>query len=296
MAAPFTPMDSYGNINTQQIEEYSILLLKNGVKGAFICGSTGEGVSLTFNEKKRIFKEWGKYTSENLTTIAMVGGNSIFESKELAAYAKDCNISGIAMLPPFYFKPVNASHLAEICYEVSSVVPDIPAYYYHIPALTGVNIPMIEFLKVADKSITNLCGIKYTHSDLKDSKECINFENGKYNILWGRDETLFTGLQQGIKGAVGSTYNYFAPLYIKIIEYFNNKEFEKTKELQKKSVEFCDFLGKYGGIGTGKAYMRLIGFDCGEFRSPIKNLSTRQIQELKSDLDQSGFFDYCSKV
>jgi len=294
MAAPFTPMKEDGNINYGLVEKYASFLIRNNVKGAFIGGCTGEGVSLTFEEKKKLFQEWGKYSDSSFTTIAMVGGNSIPESRELAQYAADSNITGIALLPPFFYKPVDAEHLAEICCDVLSVVPSLPAYYYHIPPLTGVKLSMLEFIKFMDESNNSFCGIKYSYDDLDDTINCSKFKNGKYNILWGRDETLIKGLEHGISGAVGSTYNYFAPLYTQIIENFNQGDLKTAKMLQKKSVEFCDFLGKYGGIGTGKAYMKLIGFDCGEFRQPVKNLNISQINELKSDLEQSGFYNFAS--
>jgi N-acetylneuraminate lyase len=55
-------------------------------------------------------------------------------------------------------------------------------------------------------------------------------------------------------------------------------------------------LGKYGGIATGKAYMKKIGMDCGEFRLPISNMSDEQFKLFSADVDALGFSDYASKI
>lgn len=54
-------------------------------------------------------------------------------------------------------------------------------------------------------------------------------------------------------------------------------------------------LGKYGGIATGKAYMKLIGLDCGKFRLPVRNMGTDNFELFKKEVGQLGFSNFCSK-
>ena len=184
--------------------------------------------------------------------------------------------------------------LADCCIEVAAAVPEMPFYYYHIPVLTGVNISMFELLNAIDGKIPNFAGIKYTHEDFMDFLSCVNYKNGKYDMLWGRDENMLSALVLGTKGFVGSTFNYAAPLYNNLISAFNNSDFKKANTLQQQSIDMIRLLGKYGGIGTGKAYMKLVGVNCGDFRLPIKKMSTSEFEAFKSDTEQIKFSSFSS--
>lgn len=296
IAAPFTPMQENGSLNLSIVSRYYDLLKANDIKGAFICGSTGEGVSLTSSEKMQMMKAWAECTKGDtaFTVMPLLGGTSIADCKALALYAKEVGLDAVSFTAPFYFKPADVSMLAKACIEIASVVPDMPFYYYHIPVLTGVNFLMIDLLKELDGKLPNFAGIKYTHEDFMDFLSCLHFNNGKYDMLWGRDENMLPALAVGAKGAVGSTFNYAAPLYYNLIEAFNNGELEKAQQLQQQSIDMIRLLGKYGGIATGKAYMKLIGMDCGEFRLPVKNMNAEQFLSFKKDTEQINFSSFCS--
>ena len=296
IAAPFTPMHKDGSLNTSLIPGYYQMLKGNKVVGAFICGSTGEGVSLTNSEKKLMIKAWADATKndKDFKVMTLLGGTCIADCKELALYAQQSGLYAVSFTAPFYFKPANAEMLAACCKEIANVVPDMPFYYYHIPVLNGCNVSMIDLLKNVDEAIPNFAGIKYTHEDFMDFLSCLHYQNGKYDMLWGRDENMLSALAVGAVGAVGSTFNYAAPLYYDLIDAFNNNDFKKAQTLQQQSIDMITLLGKYGGIATGKAYMKLIGLDCGEFRLPVKNMSSEQFVSFKKDTEQINFSSYCS--
>jgi len=297
ISAPFTPFDSEGNINLTVIPAYYNLLKSNKVTGAFICGSTGEGVSLTFSEKVEVMKAWASLTKHDadFALIMFLGGTNIKECQELAKIAEQEGVDAISFTSPYYFKPANVKQLAQCCKEIAAVAPNTAFYYYHIPVLTGGNYAMIDLLNEIDDMIPTFKGIKYTHEDFMDFLSCMNFKGGKYNMLWGRDENMLSSLVLGCKGAVGSTYNYAAPLYHDLMDAFDNGELEKANALQQKSIDMIRLLGKYGGIATGKAYMKLVDVDCGEFRLPIANMSAESFTLFKEDVESIGFESFKSK-
>ncbi len=157
-------------------------------------------------------------------------------------------------------------------------------FYYHIPVLNGVDMPMIDLLKAVDGLIPNFAGVKYTHEDLMDFLACRNYRQGRYDMLWGRDETMVPALAAGAKGAVGSTFNYLAPLYRRLIDAFRRNDLESARVLQQTSIDFIRLLGKYGGIATGKAYMKIVGLDCGGFRLPVKNMDAAQFDAFRAEV------------
>lgn len=298
IAAPFTPMHKDGSLNLSVIPKYFDLLKANNVNGAFICGSTGEGVSMTAKEKMAVAEAWAACSKNDpdFKIMTLLGGTSITDCKELAKHAESIGLYGVSFTAPFYFEPVDVSMLAKACIAVAETVPNLPFYYYHIPVLTGVNFPMISLLKEIDGKISNFAGVKYTHEDFMDFLSCIHFANGKYDMLWGRDENMLPALAIGAKGAVGSTFNYAAPVYHNLMEAFNNGDLELASQFQQQSIEMIRLLGKYGGIATGKAYMKLIGLDCGEFRLPVKNMSADDFEIFKKDTEQIKFSSFSSRI
>ncbi len=297
IAAPFTPMKEDGRLHLQAVPEYYQLLKRNGVIGAFIIGSTGEGVSLTLEEKKQMITAWAEATKEDadFRVMALVAGTSMREGKELAQYSKDAGLYGVALTAPYYFKPANVQQLAACCMEIAGSVPDLPFYYYHIPVLNGAHFPMLDLLKEIDGKLDNFAGIKYTHEDFMDFLSCLHYADGKYDMLWGRDENMLSALVLGAKGAVGSTYNYAAPLYLELMAAFERNDLKKARALQQKSIDVITLLGKYGGNPVGKAYMRLIGLDCGEFRLPFRNMNEEELTAFQKEVEALGFDTFQSR-
>ncbi len=297
IAAPFTPMNQDGSLNLSIIPKYYELLKANRVSGAFICGSTGEGVSLTKEEKMLVAEAWALCSREDadFKVITLLGGTCIADCISLAKHAEQIGLYGVAFTAPFYFKPSSASVLAACCKQIADEIPSMPFYYYHIPVLTGGNYRMIDLLQQVDGLIPNFAGIKYTHEDFMDFLSCMNYADGKYDMLWGRDENMLPALSIGARGAVGSTFNYAAPLYHDLISAFEERKLELASRLQQQSIDMITLLGKYGGIATGKAYMKLVGIDCGEFRLPVSNMSASSFSQFKEEVEGQGFYSFCSK-
>ena len=296
IAAPFTPMYENGTINLSIIPEYYQLLKLNGVIGAFINGSTGEGPSLTTSEKKMVMAAWADCTKgdPDFKVMSLVGGTSVEDARDLAAYAAEMGLYGISITAPYYFKPQDLNMLVQMCIAVAEAAPDIAFYYYHIPVLTGVHFPMLSFLKQIHGKLSNFAGIKYTHEDFMDFQACLDFENGRYDMLWGRDENYLPALAIGVKGVVGSTYNYAAPLYQAIKKAWDDDDMHMARNLQLRSIQMIQLLGKYGGIATGKAYMKVIGLDCGSFRLPVKNMTPDDFILFKKEVEALHLDGYLS--
>jgi len=295
--APFTPMHAHGLLNITLVKDYFNMIYRNGIRAAFICGTTGEGPSLTILERKALAEAWVDAAKgvEDFKIMTVVGGTSLEDCKELAIHAKQIGLYGVSLLSPYYYKPTSVEVIAACCKEVAAVVPEMPFYFYHIPIMTGVNFPMIELLKLVHNQIPNFAGIKYSHEDHMDLLSCMHFENSQYDILWGRDENLLSGMAMGVKAAIGSTYNYIAPLYHQLIEAFNQGDLQKARDLQQASVEIIRLLGTYGGIPTGKAFMKLLGMDCGTCRLPMIDLTIEQMEIFNKKAGLTAFETYKMK-
>jgi len=131
IAAPFATLNKSGEVNYDQIPAYYNFLNKNGITGAFINGSTGEGVSLSQKEKAKITETWAaqKQKNDKLKIINLVGGTSYVECIDAAKLSAEVGVDAIAILAPYYFKPGNAGPLAEFCARIAETVPQMPVYF-----------------------------------------------------------------------------------------------------------------------------------------------------------------------
>jgi len=283
IAAPFTPFQPTGEVHYDSIEQQAAALRQAGVAAAFVCGTTGEGMSLTGAERMQVAERWQKVNQ--LPVIVHVGHTCLSDCQALAAHAAKIGASATAAFAPFFFKPASVNDLVAFCAEIASAAPDLLFYFYHFPAITGVNFSMRTFLEVASTRIPNLAGIKYTHEDLLDFGRCLDFEGGRYEMLWGRDEALLAALTIGATGAVGSTYNYAAaPIYMPLLKAFAAGDLKEARRLQGKARDLIAIMVRLGGMSAGKAIMKIIGVDCGPVRPPLANLSSAQYAELEEKL------------
>lgn len=297
IAAPFTPLSQDGEINVDAIAAYSALLHRNEVAGVFVCGTTGESLSLTTAERMVVAERWVAVAPRELKVIIHVGHAGLKDAKTLASHAQQIGAGGVGAMPPCFFKPAGVGALVAYYRELAAAAPKLPFYAYHIPSMTGVNFPMLEFLAAAQGLIPNLAGIKFTYENLMDFAQCREYAGGRYDLLFGRDEILLCGLALGARGAVGSTYNFAAPLYRRLIAAFDAGDLATARALQQKSIELIGVLNQSAGsfFTAAKAVMGLLGVECGPLRSPLPNITPAQRERMQARLEASGFREYCCR-
>lgn len=281
IAAPHTPMNEDYSLNLRVVPRQVEILLSNGVRGAFICGSTGESHSLTVSERMQVAEAWKQAIGTRpLKLIVHAGHNCLEDAKSLAAHAQAIRADAVAVMAPCYFKPATVEDLVDFCAPIAAAARTMPFYFYDIPSLTGVNLPMVEFLKTAPPTIPNLTGLKFTNVNLMALQQCLECDGGRFNILFGVDEMLLAGLALGAPGAVGSTYNFAAPLYQRIIKAYQAGDLATAQTLQRQSVRLVEVLLPYGVLAAGKSLMSRLGADCGPVRPPARSLTTAQKAQL----------------
>jgi len=291
VAAPHTPFDMDGSLYLDVIEEQAALLADSGVSGAFVCGTTGEGLSLTTEERKSVARQWVNVARGRLKVIVHVGHASQREAIELARHAGQIGATAVSALAPFFFKPATAAQLVDSCRPIAAAAPELPFYFYNIPSMTGVSISMVQFLELAAERIPTFRGIKFTHGDMMEFQRCRAVNDGAFDIAWGVDEMLLGALAVGTDAAVGSTYNYAAPLYLRMIDAFRAGDLSTAQSLGRQVTDMVAILLKHGVLRTGKATMSLVGIECGPPRSPVPPLTREEWVEIRDAYERIGFFE-----
>lgn len=293
VAATHSPFHSDGTLNLDIVETQAVHLLKNSVQHAFIGGTTGESSSLTLAERHALATRWLEVTQgSNLKVIVHVGANSLQDAAALAQQAQQLGAFAISAVAPSYFKPVNATVLAQSMAAIASAAPDLPFYYYEIPTMTGLTVSPSAFLAEAIDLIPNLAGLKFTSNNLMEYQLCARFKNGALDVPFGFDEMLLASLALGATGAVGSSFNFAAPIYHRVISAFNQGDLDSARQHQFRSVQLIQILASYGYMAAAKATMKMLGVDVGPPRLPTALLSADKTSALQRELEQLSFFEW----
>ncbi len=295
IAAVPTPMKPKGGLNLKVIERLAEMLGNNAVNAVYVCGTTGEFPSLTVAERLSVARQWIKVADPSLRVIVHVGHTCLDACQAMAADAAKNGAHAIAAVPPYYFKPKDMDDLIEFCAMIAAAAPKLPFYYYHMPELTGVNMPMVKFLAEAPGRIPTLAGVKFTSENLTDFGRCVDAHGKKFNLLLGRDDLLLAGLKVGAHGAVGTTFNFAAQLYLKIIRSFKSGDMGTAQNFQVQAVEMLAAMRRFGSITAAKYAMKEVGMDCGPVRPPLHKLTAEQQEQLHAALERVGFSEFCNK-
>lgn len=281
IAAPHTPFDREGALQLSTVPRQATHLAESGVDGVFVAGTTGECSSLTGDERMALADAWCRIARDvDLDVIIQVGHTCQADAKRQAVHAQECGADAIAAYAPSYFKPETVDDLIDFLAPVAEAAADLPFYYYDIPGMTHVALPMKAFLERAKPRIPNLVGLKYSNSDAVQLQECVQLDQGDFELLFGCDEALLAGIALGARGAVGSTYNFAAPLYRRMLAALEAGDYQAARVLQYQSVEIVRTLQQYGFLAASKVALQLVGIDCGPVRPPLPNLSSAECDEM----------------
>jgi len=194
-------------------------------------------------------------------------------------------------MPPTFFRPADLDALVAWCAAVAEAADGLPFYYYHIPGMTGVQVATARLLPAAAERVPSLAGVKYTWEDLFDFSLTLDACGDRLDVLYGRDETLLAGLVLGARGAVGSTYNFAAPLYRRLIEAVAAGDLDRARDLQRTARQMIAALREVSGsfLPAAKRVMALVGLECGPVRPPLRNLGAEEARAVEEGLARLGF-------
>ncbi|XP_053402198.1 N-acetylneuraminate lyase-like [Mercenaria mercenaria] len=303
--AVFTPMTPEGEVDYDKIDMYCQHLSNNGITQIYVNGTTGEGFSLTLEEREKIVEKWievGKKSGRIKSIVVQVGALNLHDTLAMVQHAVSVGADAIASVPPLFFKPNSVEYLIKYCKEVANAAPQMPFYFYHYPGATGVDHCVEDFLKVAAKEIPSLVGVKFSSKDLVDLIGCVhvaapNRDDKKFNFLYGCDEKIMAGMIMGADGGVGSTYNFMATVIRKVLDNTEKGNITEARLHQYRTQQTCKAMYKYGdllghNVAALKAIMKLIDVDLGPPRLPMRDPTDGELMQFRKDLQDIGFFDW----
>lgn len=241
-----TAFDHKGNIDHQANKNIYDYLIKNGIDGILVMGSTGEFFSMSMEQRKELTKLSVGYINKRTHVYVGTGCMSVNETIELSNYAYDMGADAVIVISPYYFNLSKES--IELFYDKVAEGTRANIYIYNFPARTGYDVTPDIVLKLLRKH-KNIVGYKDTVSEMGHTRELINTvynEFPAFQVYSGFDENLAHVALCGGCGCIGGLSNVAPDLCSKWVKAINAKDFDKTAQIQK----IIDELMKLYAIGT----------------------------------------------
>lgn len=196
-----TPFNARGTINFAELGQHIRNLIKEGVDGIVVGGTTGEGHALNIGEKKQLIDmamaiKSGLHGGKKFRVIAGTGTQNLREATEITAYAKQKGCSAALALPP---KTQNQGQIEKFYVELGAKVPGITLFAYNIPSLTGVHIEPQTVARLVRSGRVD--GVKDSSQDQELMLEWKRTEPRTFLIV-GEDKLIYHGVTKGKADAV----------------------------------------------------------------------------------------------
>lgn len=261
-----------GEISPARVRALAAYLLKKGVKGLYVGGSSGECIYHSVAERKLVLENVMAEVKGKLTVIAHVACNNTKDSQELAAHAESLGADAIAAIPPIYFH-LPPYGIAEYWNDISAAAPDTDFIIYNIPQLAGVALTA-SLLETMMKN-PRVIGVKNSSMPVQDIQMWKDAGGPDFVVMNGPDEQFASGLAAGATGGIGGTYAVMPELYIKIMEHFQAGRVKEAAAVQNEACRIIYAMcAAHGNLyAVMKAILKKHGMDIGGVRKPLPSLA-----------------------
>ena len=281
-----TPFDRNEKIDEEDFRAL-IKSVRPHVDGIVPCGTTGEFVYLSMEERKRLIDIAISEVNGEIPVIAGTGCCSTHETVELTRYACERGASAALVVGPYYLTPSDKGfyqHFLEVANSCS-----IPIIMYNIPQVTGSYIPRRVIEDLAE--IDNIVGLKDSSGNLTYTLEILDRARERIDVLIGHDEVVLPALAAGCKGMILASAQVFPEIWQKIYRAVNENDLGTAQELQMQVQKLARIYCRLGGSVPVKASLRMMGIPVGHARKPLMEggaILHEDIAEIRIELEKLG--------
>lgn len=240
---------------------------EKGVKGVYVCGSTGEGFLLSTEERMQVTEAVKEAAGDDFTVIVHVGCAGSKESIRLAKHAEKIGVDAISAVPSVYYRLPPKS--VEMHWNAIIDSTNLPFIIYNIPQLTGFHLPYDLFERMAKNP--KVIGIKNSEEPVFNMERFRTIAGDDFIIFNGSDEQFLGGRLMGADAGIGGTYGTMPELFVALDKYICDGEIEKAKALQYKINEIIfDLLACDSLYGAAKQVISVrFNVNAGQPRCPF---------------------------
>jgi N-acetylneuraminate lyase len=282
VAAVVTPLDAAGRFWPRQFEKLLERLYGNGVQGLYVCGQTGEGISLPLSQRKLVAEAAVANSPTGTATIIHVAAHSTSDAIELAKHASEIGATAISSAPPIGFSPYTFVEIKKY-YEDLATATNLPLVLYHCPDASATVMSIDQVIELCQ--IPNVVGIKFTSFDLLMLSQIRRHTS---IVFFGLDEALVAGFLMGADAGIGTLYNLIPGDFVRLYNLAKEGNWDQARQLQSHVNNLVRITLQFPFIPTVKLLLSWLGIDCGRCVPPARSLTPAEEDELRRLVTQWG--------
>lgn len=274
--ALITPSDENDRPDAAALEALVHHLLRKGVSGFYLTGSTGEGLQMDAVERNEVVARVCSIVGGRVPVIAHTGTTSTRGVIELSQAARDAGADAVSSVPPFYYSFTEREIVDYYTAAASST--DLPFFIYNIPGTTGIDLSLSVLSELFEHNA--VAGLKFTSYDIYKMERVIGLPSRPI-VFSGIDEMAFYGLWAGAHALVGSSYNLLADTAAAMYQAFQEQDYTSAHHNYRLACELLNVLLEFPYPAALRRVIEWDGCPVGSPRKPFAALDSAQENALR---------------
>jgi 4-hydroxy-tetrahydrodipicolinate synthase len=284
--AVLTPFTEDGKLDEEGLRQNLNFLIKSGVHGLMVNGTTGEATNLSAKERKIVIETAVEEANGKIPVIAGTGSPSTWIASEATKEAKEAQADAAMIVTPYYLIPNEQGLIRH--YETISAKVDIPIVIYNIPAHTNVSLTPNVVEKLCNQ-VSGIIAIKDSSGNVGQFAEMLRLLGKRISVLTGGDDLLLPSFALGSAGAIIALANIAPREAVKIFYLVQEGKMEEAREIYFKLLPIARAISSEINFPAPvKEAVRLLGGQAGPARSPIVPVSERERKSIIEALKHAG--------
>jgi len=274
-----TPFQQSGSIDLIALEKLVEHQINGGINYIVVLGTTGEGSTLSKEEKQQVFTAVYTFSKGRCTLVAGIGGNDTqgvinsFSSYDLTGY------SAILSVSPYYNKPNNEGLYQH--YKAISAASPLPIIMYNVPSRTGMNVDTATTLRIA-RDCKNIIATKEASGNMEQIMQIIQDKPVGFEVISGDDGITLPLLACGAIGVISVLANAYPTQLSTMVKFCLEDNFTEARPIHEKLMPIIHSLFVEGNPSGIKAYLSEMGIVDEYFRLPVVGVGDELKNEIKS--------------
>ena len=263
-----TPFTDEG-VNFKEFKKLIENQIENEIDAIIVCGTTGESVTMTIEERKETIKFAIDTINKRTKVIIGTGSNNTKDAIEMSKFAQSVGADAILVVTPYYNKTTQKGLIAHYTAIANSVT--VPIVMYNVPSRTGVNILPETCLELS--KIENIVAIKEASGDISQVAKIASLCKDKLAIYSGNDDQIIPVLSLGGKGVISVLSNIMPKYTHDMVKKYINGETKEAGKMQLDVLDLANTLFIEVNPAPVKYALNLMGYDFGKTRLPLVDIT-----------------------
>ncbi len=284
MTALITPFrnDEIDEIALRGLVEFQI---SGGVDALVPCGTTGESVTMTADERRRVIEIVIEQTAGRVPVIAGTGSNNTRQAIADTRHARTAGADAALVVVPYYNKPTQAGLLAH--YRAIADASDLPIILYNVPGRTGINMTAETTLELAQHPM--IAGIKEACGSLDQVSELIAGAPEGFVVLSGDDSLTLPMMSVGADGVISVLSNIVPSAMAALTSACRREDYPRARDLHNELFPLMRAMFIENNPTAVKTAASLLGLCSDELRLPLTAMSPANRERIAAALDASSY-------